>query len=90
MTYKTIEEMILELAKRFKKIRKMKKITQYTLSKTSNIPLATIKHFESKGEISLHKLTALCVSLDIDYEIQNMFTEIQFKNIDEVIRYGKA
>ena len=90
MTFKTVEEMISELAKRFKKIRISKKITQIDLSKSSNVPLSTIKRFESKGEISLHTLTILCVALDIDYEIQNMFTNVSFKNIEEVIRYGKA
>ena len=90
MTFKTVEEMIFELAKRFKKIRISKKITQIDLSKSSNVPLSTIKRFESKGEISLHTLTILCVALDIDYEIQNMFTNVSFKNIEEVIRYGKT
>lgn len=90
MTFETTDEMILKLAKRFKKIRMSKKISQLDLSKMSNVSFGTIKRFESKGEISLHTLTKLCVALDLESEIQNMFTEVSFKNIDEVIRYGKA
>lgn len=90
MTFETTDEMILKLAKRFKKIRMSKKISQLDLSKMSNVSFGTIKRFESKGEISLHTLTKLCVALDLENEIQNMFTEVSFKTIDEVIRYGKA
>lgn len=87
--YLTTDEMILDLAKRFKRIRKMKNITQKDLSKMSNVSLGTIKRFESKGEISLHTLTKLCVAIDLDDEIINMFSNPQFKNIDEVIKYEK-
>jgi len=88
--YKTTEELLSEVAVRFKKIRKIKKISQQELSKISNVSYGTIKRFENKGEISLHSLTMLCVALDIEYEITNLFKKVVFNNIDEVIEYGKA
>ncbi|MCR5462722.1 MAG: helix-turn-helix domain-containing protein [bacterium] len=85
----TTDEMILGLAKRFKMLRKIKNITQKELATMSNVPFGTIKRFESKGEISLHALTKLCVAIDLDDEIINMFSNPNFKNIDEVIKYEK-
>ena len=56
----------------------------------SNVSYGTIKRFETSGEISLRSLIKLCVSLDVVDEIQKLFTNPTFNNIDEVIRYGKA
>lgn len=90
MIFETTEEMIMGVATRFKKIRKMKRITQIQLSKMSNVSYGSIKRFERYGEISLYSLTMLCQALDIPHEIKNLFNEVVFNNIDEVIRYGKA
>ena len=90
MLFETTEEMIMGVALRFKKIRKAKNITQKQLSLMSNVSYGTIKRFENTGEISLYSLTMLCVALDIPQEIKNLFNEVTFNNIDEVIRYGKA
>ncbi len=89
MVFETTDEIIKNVATRFKKIRKSKNITQLQLSKMSNVSYGTIKRFETTGEISLSSLTKLCVSLDIVENIQDLFTNVTFSNIDEVIRYGK-
>ncbi len=90
MIYETTDEIIKNVAKRFKKIRKSKNMTQEELAKASNVSYGTIKRFEKSGEISLHSLTKLCVTLDIVDNILNLFTDVFFKSIDEVIKYGKA
>ena len=59
------------------------------LSLIGNVSYSTIKRFETPGEISLHSLIKLCVALDMQYEITNMFEEIHYKDINEVIKYGK-
>lgn len=89
MIFETSDEMALNLALRFKKIRKVKKITQKDLSIHSNVSYGTIKRFETRGEISLHSLIKLCIALDLEYEIKNIFKDIPFKDINEVIKYGK-
>lgn len=89
MLFETVDEMALNLATRFKKIRKVKKITQQDLSIRSNVSYGTIKRFETTGEISLNSLIKLCVALDLQNEITNMFNEIPYKDISEVIKYGK-
>ncbi len=89
MLFKTTEEIILDVATRFKKIRKVKGITQLDLSKMSNVSYGTIKRFETTGEISLHYLVMLCQALDIENEITKLFETIPFTDISEVIKYGK-
>jgi len=90
MVFQTTEEIIKDIAIRFKKIRKMKKISQEELALMSNVSYGTIKRFELKGEISLHSLTKLCVALDLEDEMLNLCNKVIFNNIDEVISYGKA
>ena len=80
----TIDEMLLKIAKRFKKLRKSKKITQEQLALTSNVSYGTIKRFETTGEISLMSLAKLCDALNVRDELSNLFTEIHYKDISEV------
>lgn len=89
MVFETTDEIIKCVAKRFKKIRKSKNITQLELAKMSNVSYGTIKRFETQGEISLSSLTKLCVALDIVDNVLTLFTNVTFSNIEEVIRYGK-
>lgn len=89
MFFKTTDEIGLDAANRFKRIRKVKGISQKDLAIQSNVSYGSIKRFETTGEISFHSLIKLCVSLDITNEIENLFKEIPFKNIEEVIKYGK-
>lgn len=90
MIFETTDKIIIDVAKRFRKLRKIKKISQQQLALMSNVSYGTIKRFENSGEISLHSLTKLCVALDCTNEIKSLFTDITFNDIDEVIKYGKA
>ena len=89
MIFKTTDEMALNAAARFKKIRKIKKITQEELAKQSNVSYGTIKRFETKGEISFHSLIKLCVALNITENITDLFKNIPFQSIEEIVKYGK-
>ena len=50
---KSLNEKLLDLAKRFKAYRKKAKLTQLQLSDKSGIPYGTLKRFERTGLISL-------------------------------------
>ena len=89
MNFKTVEEIQIDLAQRFKKIRKIKGLTQKELAIQSNVSYGSIKRFENSGEISLNSLIKLCNVLDLIDEINNLFKNISFKDISEVIKYGK-
>lgn len=84
--WETPEEINLALAQRLRGIRKRKKLTQQQLSEKSNVSLGSIKRFESMGQISLISLTRLAVALDCTDAIRQLFADVTYNSIEEVIR----
>ena len=84
--WETPEEIIMGVAERLTRIRKRRKITQQELSVKSNVSYGSIKRFETSGQISLISLTKLCVALDCADEIRNLFTNVEYSSIEEVLR----
>lgn len=84
LEWETIDEIILKLSERVKKIRKRRKISQIELSEQSGVSLGTIKRFENTGQISLYSLTRIAVSLNCVDEIRKLFTDVDYLNIEEV------
>ena len=82
---KTWSEINIGIAKRIVLLRKRKKITQKELAIKSGVSLGSIKRFEQCGEISLQSLTKIASSLDIENELEDLFTEVPFTSIEEVI-----
>ncbi len=87
--WETAEEMNLNLAKRVKNIRKRRKISQEELSNKSGVSYGSIKRFESTGMISLLSLTKLAIALGCTDEITDMFTQVPYMSIQEVINENK-
>lgn len=54
----------LELANRFREIRRAKKISQSELAEKSGVSLGSIKRFEQKGQISLESILKLAHLFD--------------------------
>ena len=82
----TPEEINLALAKRLSRIRKRRNLSQVQLSEKSNVSYGSIKRFETSGQISLLSLTKLCVALNCVEEIRNLFTQVEYGSIEEVLR----
>lgn len=89
LLWETPEEIVQKVAERLKLIRKRKKITQLQLSKMSSVSYGTIKRFEITGQISLIYLTQIAIALDCVDEIRNLFTDIPYKSIEEIINERK-
>ena len=83
--WETCEELDKKIADRVKLIRKRRAISQEKLSKISNVSLGSIKRFETTGQISLLSLTKIAVALNIADDLRNIFTEIPYNSIEEVI-----
>lgn len=83
--WETAEEMDKKLAERFAKIRKRRKISQKILSEKSGVSFGSIKRFETTGQISLISLTKLAIALGCSNEITEMFTDVPYLSIEEVI-----
>lgn len=87
--WETVEEIDQKLAGRIRNIRKRRKISQEELSRISGVSYGSVKRFEATGKISLLSLTKLAVALDCADEIRNMFTDIPYRSIEEVINENK-
>lgn len=86
---KTPQEMAVDAAKRFKEMRKAKKITIKKLSKNSGVPYSTIRRFESIGEISFLSLVKIVSTVGEDEEITNLFAKRIPASIEEIIRENR-
>ena len=83
--WETPEEINLALAQRMSRIRKRRRLSQKKLSEKSNVSYGSLKRFETTGQISLLSLTRLCVALDCVDEIRNLFTQVEYASIEEVL-----
>lgn len=83
--WETPEELDQKLAQRVRKIRKRRSITQEKLASISGVSYGSIKRFETTGQISLLSLTKIVIALDLADELRNIFTQVPYKDIQEVI-----
>ena len=59
------------------------------MAKMSGVSYGSIKRFEQTGQISLLSLTRIAMALDIAGELRNLFTEVPYRDIQEVINENK-
>ena len=83
--WETPAEITLDLAKRVKKIRKRRKITQQQLADRSNVSYGALKKFEQTGQISLISLVKIAMELGLADEIKALFSKPVYLSIDEVL-----
>ena len=81
--WETAEELDQNLALRVRNIRKRRSISQEKLASISGVSYVSIKRFT--GQISLISLTKIAMALDMADELRNLFTQVPYKDIREVI-----
>lgn len=89
LEWETIDEILISLSLRVKKIRKRLSISQKILSSMSGVSFGSIKRFENTGQISLESLTKIARALGCIDEIKNLFTQVKYSSIEEVINEAK-
>ena len=77
------------MAQRVRKIRKRRKISQQKLADLSGVSYGSIKRFETSGQISLLALTKIAMALDMADELRNIFSQVPYRNIQEVINESR-
>lgn len=82
---KTWTEINNDIAQKIVRLRKRKKITQKQLAARSGVSLGSLKRFEQSGEISLQSLTKIAIALDVENELDDLFNNVPFASIEEVI-----
>ena len=80
---KTWMEIDTDIAKRMAQLRKRRKISQKELAVRSGVSLGSLKRFEQSGEISLQSLTKLAIALEVEGELEDLFSEVPFASIEE-------
>ena len=85
LVWETAEELDQKLAQRVRNIRKRRCISQEKLASMSGVSYGSIKRFEMTGKISLLSLTKIAMALDIADELRDIFTNVPYKDIQEVI-----
>ena len=89
LLWETAEELDKNLALRVRKIRKRRKISQQKLADLSGVSYGSIKRFETSGQISLLALTKIAMALDMADELRNIFSQVPYRNIQEVINESR-
>lgn len=89
LVWETAEELDLKIAQRIRDIRKRRSISQKRLSEMSGVSYGSVKRFETTGQISLVSLTKLAMALDIAGDLRNIFTQIPYRDIQEVINESR-
>ncbi len=82
---KTPNDIAKELVEKIKQHRKKIKISQAQLAVKSGVSLGSIKRFESKFEISLNSFIKILIALNLEQDLENLFTQKSYNSIDEVI-----
>lgn len=82
---KTWTEINNDIAQKIVRLRKRKKITQKQLAARSGVSLGSLKRFEQSGEISLQSLTKIAIALNVENELEDLFNNVPFASIEEVI-----
>lgn len=82
---KTWTEINNDIAQKIVRLRKRKKITQKQLAVRSGVSLGSLKRFEQSGEISLQSSTKIAIALDVENELEDLFNNVPFASIEEVI-----
>ena len=85
LVWETAEELDMKLAQRVRNIRRRRKISQEELSRMSGVSYGSVKRFEATGKISLLSRTKLAMALDMADELRELFTQVPYRNIQEVI-----
>lgn len=87
--WETPEEITMVVSEHTKKLRKRLKISRKKLSEMSGVSYGSIKRFEESGNISLLSLTKIAMALDASGDIKNIFADVPYKSIQEVINEQK-
>ncbi len=87
--WETPEEITMIVSNHTKKLRKRLKISRRKLSEMSGVSYGSIKRFEETGNISLLSLTKIAMALDVSGDIKNIFAEVPYKSIQEVMNEQK-
>lgn len=78
-----------KISERVKERRLEKNLSQEALSKMSGVSYATLRKYESTGEISLKSLLKIAVAIDAATDFEKLFSEPAYTTMDELLQTKK-
>lgn len=81
---KTPKDVLLEIAKRAKALRKQKKYTQHEMAMRSNVSLGSYKRFETTGQVSFESLLQIAFILNRLEEFDGIFVKSNMEEIKKL------
>ena len=69
----SLEEKMMNLARRFKKVRRKKGFSQMEIANRSLVSYGSVKRFETTGQISLKSLFRLAFVLHAESQLDSLF-----------------
>ena len=84
--FDTPQDICLDTAKKVVVRRKALRITQKELAGMTGISFASLRRFETTGQISFERLVKIAIALDMKEDIKNLFLERKvYNSIQDVI-----
>ena len=79
----TVQTAIENLAQRFRKRRKEKKLSQKRIARQSGVSYASVRRFERSGQISLHSLMELARVLGCLEDFNELFKKPVISDLED-------
>ena len=89
LVWETAEELDKKVAEHLRNIRKRRQISQRNLATLSGVSYGSVKRFETTGQISLLSLTKLVMALGLADELRDLFSQVPYQDIQEVINENR-
>jgi transcriptional regulator with XRE-family HTH domain len=84
--FDTPKEICLETARKAALRRKALHISQKELAGMTGVSFASIRRFETTGQISFESLVRIAISIDMKEDVKNLFNERKvYRTIQDVI-----
>ena len=84
--FDTPRDICLETARKAVARRKALRITQKELAGMTGVSFASVRRFETTGQISFESLVKIAIALDMKEDVKNLFLERRvYRSIQDVI-----
>lgn len=90
LIWKTPNSILSDIAGRVRARRLERNWTQKLLASKANMPLATYRRFESRGEVSLRGLLMIAYALGVEDDFASLFVRRSYESIDELVAAEKS
>ncbi len=78
-------EITQDIANRIRRIRKTRKISRKSLAVQSGVSYASLRRFETTGDISLASLVKIALALGLYDDLDALFAKREYRSIEDVI-----